>query len=162
MSRDSQAASRGSSCRAWVPLTDRHDLCSTLLVSNVQNLYRSFSALPTLRPTATPARADTIFSRRPTTLLQAFTPTTTTIAAAEGLGETTTTPADVVPRSAITTHPALAHTQIRCGPRRYMNMNRPSRLIRQRRHGFLSRIRSKDGRKTLMRRRVKGRKMLSA
>lgn len=72
--------------------------------------------------------------------------------------------ADVVPRTAITSHPALAGagSQIRCGPRRHMNMNRPSRLIRMRRHGFLSRIRTKTGRKMLQRRKTKGRKMLSA
>lgn len=107
---------------------------------------RTFSSLPTLRPgTSAPGAA---FSRRlPPVLLQ----TTTT-------AET----ADVVPASSISAHPALAQSQIRCGPRKATNMNRPSRLIRQRRHGFLSRLRSRTGRNTLKRRRTKGRKMLSA
>ncbi|KAF3770908.1 hypothetical protein M406DRAFT_243886, partial [Cryphonectria parasitica EP155] len=120
---------------------------------------RTFSSLPALRPsTSQPASA--FGSRRPTvlsSLLQgAFTP------AAPTATTTTTIAADVVPTSAITTHPALLQTQIRCGPRRYMNMNRPSRLIRQRRHGFLSRVRTKNGRKMLQRRLSKRRKMLSA
>lgn len=92
----------------------------------------------------------------------AFTPAPASAAAADVVGGTAI--ADVVPRTAVTSHPALAGagSQIRCGPRRYMNMNRPSRLIRMRRHGFLSRIRTKTGRKMLQRRKTKGRKMLSA
>jgi len=37
----------------------------------------------------------------------------------------------------------------------------PSRIVRKRRHGFRSRMRRKDGRKILSRRRSKGRKTLS-
>jgi len=37
----------------------------------------------------------------------------------------------------------------------------PSRIVRKRRHGFRSRMRRKGGRKTLSRRRSKGRKRLS-
>tara|TARA_B100001996_G_C18668029_1_gene595577 strand:- start:362 stop:496 length:135 start_codon:yes stop_codon:yes gene_type:complete len=37
----------------------------------------------------------------------------------------------------------------------------PSRLVRKRRHGFRSRMKSKGGRKTLSRRRAKGRTRLS-
>ena len=40
-------------------------------------------------------------------------------------------------------------------------MNRNSRLKRKRKHGFLSRIRTKNGRKTLLRRLEKGRCRLS-
>ncbi|KAG6356589.1 hypothetical protein INS49_014462 [Diaporthe citri] len=126
-------------------------------------MTRSFSSLPTLRPgiSAPPS----IFARRPATGLlmpSTFTPAAATTGAADAMGGTLT--ADVVPSTAITSHPALAGvgSQIRCGPRRHMNMNRPSRLIRMRRHGFLSRIRTKTGRKTLQRRKIKGRKMLSA
>ena len=37
----------------------------------------------------------------------------------------------------------------------------PSRIVRKRRHGFRSRMRKKGGKKTLSRRRSKGRKRLS-
>ncbi|KAJ4389188.1 hypothetical protein N0V93_006651 [Gnomoniopsis smithogilvyi] len=121
-------------------------------VARQPSIKRSFSSLPTLRPsTSTPT---SIFARRPTTLLQTpFTPTATA-----SVHET----ADIVPTSAISAHPALLQSQIRCGPRRYMNMNRPSRLIRNRRVGFLTRMKSKDGRKMIARRKAKGRKRLGA
>jgi large subunit ribosomal protein L34 len=60
--------------------------------------------------------------------------------------------------SKISAHPALGSMQIRCGPRDTFN---PSHLVRKRRHGFLSRIRTKKGRKLLMRRLKKGRWNLS-
>jgi len=37
----------------------------------------------------------------------------------------------------------------------------PSKLVRKRRHGFRSKMRTKGGRKTIARRRKKGRKKLS-
>ncbi|OLN86970.1 50S ribosomal protein L34 [Colletotrichum chlorophyti] len=101
---------------------------------------RTFSSLPSLRPSITPLTS--AFSRPSTT---PFTPTATDAA-------------DVVPQSAITEHPALGAMQIRCGPRNTMNRN--TRLIQKRRHGFLSRMKSKDGRKIIARRRAKGRKKL--
>lgn len=58
----------------------------------------------------------------------------------------------------ISCHPGLQSTQIRCGPRDTYN---PSHIVRKRRHGFLSRIRTKKGRKLLMRRLKKGRWNLS-
>ncbi|EFQ29726.1 ribosomal protein L34 [Colletotrichum graminicola] len=101
---------------------------------------RMFSSLPSLRPSITPL---TSAFRRPTAT--PFTPST---------GDA----ADVVPTSAITEHPAMGAMQVRCGPRNTMNRN--TRLIQKRRHGFLSRMKSKDGRKIVARRRAKGRKKL--
>ncbi|GKT78099.1 ribosomal protein l34 [Colletotrichum tofieldiae] len=99
-----------------------------------------FSSLPSLRPSITPL---TSAFRRPTAT--PFTPSTADAA-------------DVVPTSAITEHPAMGAMQVRCGPRNTMNRN--TRLIQKRRHGFISRMKSKDGRKIVARRRAKGRKKL--
>jgi len=63
---------------------------------------------------------------------------------------------DLVPR--ISSHPSLANVQIRCGPRRTYN---PSNRVRKRRHGFLVRLNTRNGRKILKRRRAKGRRDLS-
>ncbi|KIN03784.1 hypothetical protein OIDMADRAFT_158610 [Oidiodendron maius Zn] len=63
---------------------------------------------------------------------------------------------DIFPK--ISRHPALSSTQIRCGPR---NTFSPSHFVRKRRHGFLSRIRTRKGRATLERRRAKKRGTLS-
>lgn len=58
----------------------------------------------------------------------------------------------------ISAHPGFAGIQIRCGPRDTYN---PSHIVRKRRHGFLSRLRTKKGRKLLMRRLTRGRWNLS-
>ena len=63
---------------------------------------------------------------------------------------------DIAPK--ISSHPGLASTQVRSGPR---NTFRPSHFKRKRRHGFMSRLMTKNGRKTLMRRMKKGRWNLS-
>ncbi|KAI0015324.1 hypothetical protein F4780DRAFT_764343 [Xylariomycetidae sp. FL0641] len=112
---------------------------------------RTFSSLPSLRPTL-PAPRSSAF--RPATLpLSPYTPT--------GITTSSEVVADIVPRGAVSTHPALAGAQqVRCGPR--PTMERSSRLIRKRRHGFLARLRTRNGRKTLQRRKDKGRHRLSA
>ncbi|KAK8034520.1 ribosomal protein L34 [Apiospora rasikravindrae] len=66
---------------------------------------------------------------------------------------------DIVPKTAISASPIFGGVQIRCGPRPTMATS--SRLIRKRRHGFLSRIRSRNGRRTLQRRKSKSRHVLS-
>ncbi|KAH8804633.1 60S ribosomal protein-like protein L34 [Xylogone sp. PMI_703] len=63
---------------------------------------------------------------------------------------------DLLPK--ISSHPALGSTQVRCGPRNTFN---PSHFVRKRRHGFLSRLRTRKGRMTLQRRRAKRRSTLS-
>ncbi|KAI0593087.1 hypothetical protein F4775DRAFT_579612 [Biscogniauxia sp. FL1348] len=116
---------------------------------------RAFSSLPQLRPSILPTTTTTtsVF-RAPgstsTTLLSRLSPSTTDAATL-----------DLVPRSAISAHPALAGAgvQVRCGPR--ATTARTSRLVRKRRHGFLSRIRTHNGRKTLQRRKDKKRSVLS-
>ncbi|KAK0643032.1 hypothetical protein B0T16DRAFT_415125 [Cercophora newfieldiana] len=121
---------------------------------------RSFSHLPGLRPTlqsrvSTPSITTTSIFRQPATN-PLFDPTATATAAA---AETAAEVADVTPRSSVTTHPAFA-MQVRFAPRPTMSGH--SRLIQKRRHGFLSRVKTKNGRKTLQRRKTKGRLRLSA
>ncbi|KAK0635347.1 hypothetical protein B0T17DRAFT_612225 [Bombardia bombarda] len=120
---------------------------------------RTFSNLPSLRPTTLPSSS--------TTNNIAFRPFQTPLARLPTTATTTTTTADgevldLVSRASISAHPALAGAgvQIRCGPR--PTMSGASRLIQKRRHGFLSRIKTKNGRKTLTQRQTKGRKRLSA
>ncbi|KAI1497585.1 hypothetical protein F5X99DRAFT_396521 [Biscogniauxia marginata] len=128
---------------------------ATTAISSVQSSLgtkRAFSSLPQLRPSILPttSSSSTVF-RAPgsagTTLLSRLSPPATA--------------PDLVPRSAISAHPALAGAgaQVRCGPR--ATVARTSRLVRKRRHGFLSRIRTHNGRKTLQRRREKKRSTLS-
>lgn len=99
---------------------------------------RSFTTLSPLRPTLTP-------TRRPG-CMTSFTPMPTT----------STSAADVVPASAVSSHPALSGLQLRFGPRNTMNGH--TRLIQKRRHGFLYRMRSKTGRRIILRRKMKGRR----
>ncbi|KAI9046529.1 hypothetical protein LZ554_009276 [Drepanopeziza brunnea f. sp. 'monogermtubi'] len=63
---------------------------------------------------------------------------------------------DLLPK--ISAHPALGGIQIRCGPRDTFD---PSHFVRKRRHGFLSRAKTRKGRALLKRRRAKGRTTLS-
>ncbi|CAP73582.1 uncharacterized protein PODANS_2_9460 [Podospora anserina S mat+] len=114
---------------------------------------RSFSSLPTLRPTLAPtpsafrAPSQTLLSRGP--ILQQQSPSS----GAEGV-------LDLISSTSISSNPAMQSMQVRCGPR--PTMANASRLIQKRRHGFLSRIKTKNGRKTIARRRAAGRRRLSA
>ncbi|KAK5993957.1 hypothetical protein PT974_07395 [Cladobotryum mycophilum] len=102
-------------------------------------LPRAFTTLSPLRPTLSS-------TFRPN--LTNFTPTPTSTSSAV---------ADLVPRGAISAHPALAGaSQMRCGPRNTMNGH--TRLVQKRRHGWLKRMRSKTGRRILERRKLKGRR----
>ncbi|KAL2119328.1 hypothetical protein VTJ04DRAFT_6288 [Mycothermus thermophilus] len=117
---------------------------------------RFFSHLPTLRPTlSSPA---TIF--RPPTSTTGCGTTQLFAPAASSTSSSETVLADVVPKTAITGHPALSAvaSQIRCGPR--PTLSGATRLIQKRRHGFLSRNKTVKGRKIIQRRRQKGRKRL--
>ncbi|OBT80590.1 hypothetical protein VF21_00386 [Pseudogymnoascus sp. 05NY08] len=110
---------------------------------------RTFSILTPLRPSLHP-RA---LTRAPTSVSSASaaidsTTTTSSSASSEIL--------DLLPK--ISTHPSLAGIQVRCGPR---NTFSPSHFVRKRRHGFLSRVRTRKGRATLQRRKSKNRSTLS-
>jgi large subunit ribosomal protein L34 len=59
----------------------------------------------------------------------------------------------------MTSHPAALAQQVRWGPRN--RMQRATRLKRKRKFGFLARLKSKTGRKILLRRRLKGRLRLA-
>jgi large subunit ribosomal protein L34 len=100
-------------------------------------VYRTFTSF------LMPSRRPTIFPLRTSPSLP-----TNVIVGEEAL--------DLQPK--ISTHPALGSIQVRCGPRNTFN---PSHFVRKRRHGFLSRIRTRKGRATLKRRRAKGRSTLS-
>ncbi|TVY13256.1 50S ribosomal protein L34 [Lachnellula arida] len=103
---------------------------------------RTFSSLPSLRPTLTSLR------RNPTTST-----TTPSIPTDPDASATTA----ILPLS-ISTHPSMAATQIRCAAR---NTFSPSHFVRKRRHGFLARLKSRTGRMILKRRRAKKRSSLS-
>ncbi|KAJ1329571.1 large subunit ribosomal protein L34 [Microdochium nivale] len=140
-----------SSCRAAL---SRASSCAS---APTQTLLakRTFTSLPTLRPSLASSRP--VFRSATNTLarLPGSTPEAASLADAVG-----GVAADVVPRSSVTSHPAFGlGFQIRCGPR--PNLERSSRLVRKRRHGFLTRLRSRTGRKILQRRKEKKRSSLS-
>ncbi|KAK7935642.1 hypothetical protein PG985_001137 [Apiospora marii] len=112
---------------------------------------RTFTSLPTLRPSL-PAARQTIFRASQPTCA----PVPSATAAAPASGDAVL---DIVPKTVISSSPIFGGVQIRCGPR--PTMATTSRLVRKRRHGFLSRIRSRNGRRTLQRRKTKSRHVLS-
>ncbi|CAK7230823.1 hypothetical protein SBRCBS47491_007718 [Sporothrix bragantina] len=129
---------------------------TAMRVAPFQTQTRAFSVLPRLRPTMGPSMAVFRPAVAPSTVSTTMTSTTT--ASREAIAAT----ADLVALPSISRHPALSGfaSQIRCGPR--PTMAGATRLVQKRRHGFLSRVRTKSGRKLLARRRLKGRKRLSA
>ncbi|PFH61006.1 hypothetical protein XA68_18424 [Ophiocordyceps unilateralis] len=115
-------------------------------------LTRPFLARPS--PSLSPRCFSTLIPHRPTLAL----PTRMPIGA--GFSPPASVADVVVPSNAVSSHPALAGLQLRFGPRN--TMVRATRLVQKRRHGYLTRLRTKNGRKILARRRAKGRKELSA
>ncbi|KAK7966601.1 uncharacterized protein PG986_000878 [Apiospora aurea] len=112
---------------------------------------RTFTSLPSLRPSLPSARQTVFRASHPTCA-----PVPTAAAPWPSTGESVL---DIVPKTAISSSPIFGGVQIRCGPRPTMATS--SRLVRKRRHGFLSRIRSRNGRRTLQRRKSKSRHVLS-
>ncbi|KAG5937565.1 hypothetical protein E4U60_001831 [Claviceps pazoutovae] len=113
-----------------------------LLASSLKSTPRTFTTLSLLRPSLTPLR-------RPSNILSSFTPVPSS---------NTTETADLVPRSAVSSHPALCGQQLCFGPRN--TMQGASRFVQKRRLGFLVRMRSRTGRRIILRRRLKKRKEL--
>ncbi|KAF2499737.1 hypothetical protein BU16DRAFT_558043 [Lophium mytilinum] len=101
---------------------------------------RAFSLLSPRRPQLLPSSCHAVSSST----------TPSAITAADG------TLLDLFPK--ISSHPSLASSQVRCGPRDTFS---PSHRVRKRRHGFLARLRTRGGRKILMRRKLKGRQALT-
>src|SRR5256885_2359879 len=96
--------------------------------------------------------------RRPTIFPSSFSsPSTTTTCASPSLVSTPTGEAPLDLLAKPSQHPSLLSQQIRCGPR---NTYDPSHFVRKRRHGFLSRIRTRTGRAILKRRKQKKRSTL--
>ncbi|KAK0613391.1 hypothetical protein B0T14DRAFT_526149 [Immersiella caudata] len=118
--------------------------------ANTAASTRSFSNLPSLRPTLQSRTSTTPNIFRAPASNPLFDPTAATTTTTEAV-------ADVISRASVTSHPAFAAgaMQARFAPRPTMSGH--SRLIQKRRHGFLGRIRTKNGRKTLQRRKTKGR-----
>ncbi|KAL7795343.1 tRNA synthetases class I (M) domain-containing protein [Trichoderma ceciliae] len=118
-------------------------LARPILATRIAPLsQRTFTCLSPLRPTLTS-------TFRPS---NSFAPSPTTPSPAAA-----TETADVVPKTALSSHPSLLGAlQLRFGPRNTMNGH--TRLVQKRRHGWLKRTRSKSGRRILMRRKLKGRR----
>ena len=126
-----------------VPLQKGTPPPKTIRYHQLTHGYRSFSSLPTLRPTVLPSTFRTS--------AVSFQPTPSA-ATTEELENTV----DRWPK--ISSHPGLATTQVRYAPR---NTFSPSHFVRKRRHGFLSRIKTRKGRATIQRRKSKRRSTLS-
>ncbi|GAP87611.1 putative ribosomal protein l34 [Rosellinia necatrix] len=119
---------------------------------------RTFTSLPHLRPSALASNSSVFRPSNSGNTLLSRLPSTTTLPA--GIANGSEGVLDIVPKLAITAHPAFAGPQqVRCGPR--PTMARSSRLVRKRRHGFLSRLRTRNGQRTLQRRKDKKRSVLS-
>jgi large subunit ribosomal protein L34 len=118
-------------------------------------IRRTLATLPTVRPTLATTHSRAALGTHPSPCAARL------LAARQQFVLTDPAAVDLASKATeISAHPALAAMQIRCAPRNTMNVT--SRLIRKRRHGFLSRIRTKKGRKLLLARRQKGRLRLAA
>ncbi|KAF2198202.1 hypothetical protein GQ43DRAFT_434478 [Delitschia confertaspora ATCC 74209] len=134
-------------CLRVLPRTSSTTFAAIPLRASIQNVISLKSSTPATRAfSLLSARRPQLSQSSLPSNLPSPTPSTSQIPpSAETL--------DILPR--ISSHPGLAGLQIRCGPRDTFS---PSHFVRKRRHGFLARLRSKNGRKILKRRLAKKRK----
>ncbi|KJZ74991.1 hypothetical protein HIM_05477 [Hirsutella minnesotensis 3608] len=125
-------------------------LSGSIYSSVLSAVPRTFTTLSPLRPALTPLRQQLGASP--------FAPSSSNFVPTSSSLDVGLPASDLGPSCEISSHPALAGMQLRFAPRNTMNGH--TRLVQKRRLGFLSRQRSRTGRKIIMRRRMKGRRVL--